>query len=70
MGIALREALHLQEARLELEKALQLSPNDVLAMNNLATVYINIDRNYDALFLFQKVLALDASLCPQGPTWQ
>jgi Flp pilus assembly protein TadD len=61
LGMALREAFHLQEARLEFEKTLQLTPNDVHAMNNLATIYINIDRNYDALFLLQKVLALDPS---------
>lgn len=64
MGCALRDAVRLQEAREEFERTLQIKPYDIPAMNNLATIYTNLDRKYEALFLLQEVLSLDPSQLP------
>jgi len=60
LGDALKKAGDLEEARLHLERALELQPNYADALNNLATIYCNIGRQNETFVLLHKALSLNS----------
>jgi len=58
-GHALKEMKRLEEARIEFERALELTPDYPDALNNLSTIYNSMGRRPEAIRLLQRTLDLD-----------
>lgn len=61
LGDVLKKAGDLEEARRHLERALEIQPNYIDALNNLATIYYKIGRVNESHELLLKALSLNSS---------
>ena len=46
------------EARTELERTVQLRPNDPIALNNLGVVFLRLDQTSEALVCFERCIRM------------
>ncbi len=58
LGVLLKRSGRMPEAMRELERAIELDPNDPLALNNLATIYCSIGRRRECGALLQKATSI------------
>ncbi len=56
LGVVLKRHGHISEAMKEFERAVQLDPNDPLALNNLATIYCSIGRRQECGAFLRKAV--------------
>jgi protein O-mannosyl-transferase len=58
LGVVLKQHGRILEAMKEFERAVELDPNDPLALNNLATIYCSIGRRQECGALLQKATSI------------
>lgn len=61
LGDALKKAGALEEAQLHLERVLEIQPDHIDALGNLATLYCTTGRENECFELLQRALSLDSN---------